>query len=73
MLKRKVDKQDFNTFMNSKTSKKDTQKLLDQISVIHKQLESLALLYQQLMKIKVDGDNPETRALKPTKYAQIFQ
>lgn len=51
--------------MNSKTSKKDAQKLLDQISVIHKQLESLALLYQQLMKIKVDGDNPEIRATKP--------
>ena len=29
MLSRKVDKQDFNAFLNSKTSKKDTQMIYD--------------------------------------------
>ena len=42
LLNRKVDQIDFNNMLGTKTNKKDTQMISEQVNILHKQIESLA-------------------------------
>ena len=61
LLSRKVDHIDFNSMMNSKTSKKETSMVFEQIKILHKQIESLASVIQQQVRMKLDSHNFETK------------
>ena len=53
ILDRKVDTQDFKNQLDTKTDKNEHIILAEQITVLHKQIESLSHVLNKLMKIKL--------------------
>lgn len=61
ILNRKVDHMDFHNMLGTKTNKKETSMMQEQINILHKQIESLASVIQQQVRMKLDAHLVESK------------
>ena len=60
LINRKVDKTDLADIIKSKTNKSDTQMIINQFDTMHKQLEAISQIIQQIMRTKVEPSGPDS-------------
>jgi len=61
LMDRKIDKNEFHEHIRDKTSKRDTEMVLNSLSVLHQQIFSTVQLMHKQTKMDLEQDDSEPR------------